>query len=169
MSADRIGVGGLWVAVPAPAPAPASTDPTATRTEHPMSPQERVSDAAAHAALRRWYADGSPWSPTETTLFEAGEIEAMRAAISAADEERRPAQHRPGDLDAAGGADRAQVERLLTLLGDLVDPDPCWLDHHGGCQAHGYLLLEPGEQCPVAEAKDVLIAAGRSVTDADPA
>ena len=170
MSADRIGVGGLWVAVPATVRP--STHPATARTEHLMNPPGSVSDAAAHAALRRWYADGSPWSPTETTRFEPGEIAAMRAAIGAADEARStsPHQHRPSDPDGTDGeAARAQVERLLTLLSDLVDPDPCWIDHHGGCQAHGYLSLEPGERCPVAEAKDVLIAAGRSVTDADPA
>jgi hypothetical protein len=35
----------------------------------------------------------------------------------------------------------------------LVDQDECRFDHHGGCHAHGYLSLEPGEQCPHAEAK----------------
>ena len=42
------------------------------------------------------------------------------------------------------------------LIADLVDPDPCSFDHHGGCQAHGYLSLEPGEVCPQAEAKQWL-------------
>ena len=88
MSADRIGVGGLWVAVPVTGQTLTSTQPAAPRTEHPMNPQESVSDEAVHAALRRWYADGSPWSPTETTFFEPGEIAAMRGAISAADEAR---------------------------------------------------------------------------------
>ncbi len=49
-----------------------------------------------------------------------------------------------------------EVERLTALIRDLADPDPCWFDHHGGCQAHGYLSLEPGERCPHAEAKDLL-------------
>lgn len=50
----------------------------------------------------------------------------------------------------------AGVEHLRTLLRDMVDPDPCYFDHNGGCQAHGYLNLKPGEMCPHAEAKAVL-------------
>lgn len=42
------------------------------------------------------------------------------------------------------------------LLASLVDDDDCWFDHHGGCQAHGYLALEPGEKCPQAELKELL-------------
>ncbi len=45
----------------------------------------------------------------------------------------------------------------VDLLNDLVDPDPCWFDHHGGCQAHGYISLQPGEVCP-EEATKRLIA-----------
>jgi hypothetical protein len=53
----------------------------------------------------------------------------------------------------------AIVERdYLSVLADLVDPDPCWFDHHGGCQAHGYLSLEPGELCPHEQAKRLLAA-----------
>jgi hypothetical protein len=51
----------------------------------------------------------------------------------------------------------AIIERdYLSVLADLVDPDPCWFDHHGGCQAHGYLSLEPGELCPHEQAKLLL-------------
>lgn len=46
----------------------------------------------------------------------------------------------------------------VELLRSLVDDDPCWFDHHGGCQAHGYLSLEPGQKCPHAEAKEILAA-----------
>jgi hypothetical protein len=46
------------------------------------------------------------------------------------------------------------TSRLLALLADLTDPDECSFDHHGGCQAHGYLSLEPGEKCPQREAKE---------------
>lgn len=48
---------------------------------------------------------------------------------------------------ATPGRDVAQLVR------DLIDPDDCWFDHQGGCQAHGYLSLQPGEMCPHAEAK----------------
>lgn len=44
------------------------------------------------------------------------------------------------------------------LLESLVDPDMCWFDHHGGCQAHGYLGLEPGEVCPQEQLKAILAA-----------
>ena len=42
------------------------------------------------------------------------------------------------------------------LLESLVDDEPCSFDHHGGCQAHGYLGLQPGEMCPQAELKAIL-------------
>lgn len=43
---------------------------------------------------------------------------------------------------------------LLALLADFVDPDPCELDHHGYCQAHGWTDTEP--RCPHARAKELL-------------
>lgn len=46
------------------------------------------------------------------------------------------------------------------LLAELTDLDPCWFDHHGGCQAHGFLEPEPGEECPHAEAKRLLAGEG---------
>lgn len=44
----------------------------------------------------------------------------------------------------------------LRLLGELVDPDECWFDHNGGCQAHGFLDLKPGEACPNQQARDLI-------------
>lgn len=44
------------------------------------------------------------------------------------------------------------------LLESLIDADDCWFDHHGGCQAHGYLSLAAGEKCPQQVAKDLLAA-----------
>lgn len=50
----------------------------------------------------------------------------------------------------------------LHLLDSFIHPeDPCWFDHHGGCQAHGFLDLEEGEVCPHEKAKQLL--AGRPV------
>ena len=46
------------------------------------------------------------------------------------------------------------------LLENLVDKEECWFDHHGGCQAHGHLDLEPGELCPQAEVKALLANCG---------
>lgn len=51
-----------------------------------------------------------------------------------------------------------EVKELRSLVRDFLDPDPCWFDHHGGCQAHGYLDLEPGELCPQAVLKQMLEA-----------
>lgn len=51
---------------------------------------------------------------------------------------------------------------LLPLIRDLVEPDSCWLDHHGGCQEHGYLSLQPGQVCPHRDAQDLLREAGLS-------
>lgn len=45
------------------------------------------------------------------------------------------------------------VEAAYPIIRDMVDPDDCWFDHGGGCQAHGYLSLEPGETCPQYDAK----------------
>lgn len=59
-------------------------------------------------------------------------------------------------LAEATGALLAERDRLADLVRDLADPDPCSFDHHGGCQAHGYLDLKPGEKCPHAEAKELL-------------
>jgi hypothetical protein len=80
---------------------------------------------------------------------------------------------RPTDADAAFIAHartdvpqlRATVIQLRDLVRGLIDPDPCWFDHHGGCQAHGYLSLAPGEKCPHQQAKEVLAELGSGGTD----
>jgi hypothetical protein len=41
----------------------------------------------------------------------------------------------------------------IDLLEEFVDDDPCWLDHHGYCQAHNYF----GEgECRMARARRLL-------------
>jgi hypothetical protein len=42
------------------------------------------------------------------------------------------------------------------LLESLVSVEACQFDHHGGCQAHLYLTLEPGEKCPQQELKELI-------------
>jgi hypothetical protein len=42
------------------------------------------------------------------------------------------------------------------LLMALAEPSPCTFDHHGGCQTHGVLDLEPGQQCPQAVLAEIL-------------
>lgn len=44
------------------------------------------------------------------------------------------------------------------LLKSLVDDEPCSLDHHGGCQSHGYLSLDDGEVCPQTSLKRIIAA-----------
>ena len=51
-----------------------------------------------------------------------------------------------------------QLREAADTLDSLVDPDPCWFDHHGGCQAHGFLDLQPGEECPNAAAQRIIAA-----------
>lgn len=55
----------------------------------------------------------------------------------------------------------SDLEQALDLLEALVDEEDCWVDHHGGCQAHGFLSLEPGEICPNEGAKRLLASHGR--------
>jgi hypothetical protein len=52
--------------------------------------------------------------------------------------------------------DAVYNEKLLNIVRDLVDEDECWFDHHGGCQAHGYLSLRPGEKCPHQKGRELL-------------
>ncbi len=80
-------------------------------------------------------------------------VDAYEAACAALEAHRQRA-------DAA----EAKLRDAMRIIGDLVDPDDCWLDHHGGCQAHGYLSLEPGEICPHQEAKELLEAVAEGAT-----
>lgn len=52
-------------------------------------------------------------------------------------------------------------ESLLNLIRDLTNDEPCDYDHHGGCQTHGYLNLEPAERCPHDDARQILTARER--------
>lgn len=56
--------------------------------------------------------------------------------------------------------DRQAQAPLLALIRDLTDEGDCRFDHHGGCQGHGQLQLEPGEMCPHAKAKRILAGTG---------
>lgn len=47
------------------------------------------------------------------------------------------------------------IEVEKEFLRSLIDDAPCEFDHHGGCQAHGYLSLESGEMCPQQQLKDI--------------
>jgi hypothetical protein len=45
------------------------------------------------------------------------------------------------------------VTELRGFVADLADPDPCWYDHHGYCQAHGWSTTTPA--CPHARARQL--------------
>lgn len=49
---------------------------------------------------------------------------------------------------------RAEHERLLSLIRDLTDSDPCWLDHDDYCQTHGCSTFE--QPCPHGRAHELL-------------
>jgi hypothetical protein len=51
-----------------------------------------------------------------------------------------------------------EIHRLIVLLEEITDSEECWFDHHGGCQAHGFLGLQPGELCPVRDAQQTIRA-----------
>nr|WSZ21196.1 hypothetical protein OH837_48995 [Streptomyces canus] len=44
-----------------------------------------------------------------------------------------------------------RVTELEELVKQLADPDACWFDHHGHCQAHGWPYTEPS--CPDGRAQ----------------
>ncbi|MGY1946669.1 hypothetical protein [Nocardia asiatica] len=48
-----------------------------------------------------------------------------------------------------------ELLKLRRLVAGFVDDGDCWFDHQGDCQGHGQ-ILEPGEMCPHAEAKQYL-------------
>lgn len=54
------------------------------------------------------------------------------------------------------GDELIMLRRLLAEFADPDDDSDCRFDHHGGCQEHGHLSIEPGEMCPYAEAQQYL-------------
>jgi len=42
------------------------------------------------------------------------------------------------------------------LLSEFRDDEPCSFDHHGGCQTHGHLDIEPGELCPMVQLRQTI-------------
>ena len=47
-----------------------------------------------------------------------------------------------------------RLDEAISLLGEHVDDEPCWFDHHGYCQAHGWLTDE--DRCPHARGREFL-------------
>lgn len=78
----------------------------------------------------------------------------MERVMYAALAEQEPGRHHAA-LRKGLAAVLAIVEASYRgLLEDLADPDPCWYDHHGYCQAHGWLQTDP--KCPHLRAKELL-------------
>lgn len=76
-----------------------------------------------------------------------------RAAERAA---KRLAHARRRNADIAEQRDRARrdLAEAVALLAEHVDGEPCWFDHHGYCQAHGWLTNE--DRCPHARGREFL-------------
>ena len=47
----------------------------------------------------------------------------------------------------------AERDMYRDLAEQLYQTDACSFDHHGGCQAHMWLDLQPGEECPDGRAQ----------------
>jgi len=77
-------------------------------------------------------------------------VEAAVAAWAKWPEGISPQEQMVTILEAAAPHLMAEATRLIR---DLTDSEDCNFDHHGGCQAHGYLDLKIGDMCPQHEAK----------------
>ncbi|WP_280835759.1 hypothetical protein [Mycolicibacterium frederiksbergense] len=53
--------------------------------------------------------------------------------------------------------DPGDLCRAVELLSQFVDSEPCTFDHHGDCQAHGFIGLD-GCPCPNQVATDFVNA-----------
>ncbi|WP_346921316.1 hypothetical protein [Glutamicibacter creatinolyticus] len=91
-----------------------------------------------------------PWSEASRMRCKCGEV------VTAETEGQLYALHRAHVAEVLETHQQEREAQLRQLVRDMTDPDPCWFDHHGGCQAHGYLELKPGELCPHDEAKQLL-------------
>lgn len=130
------------------------SEPTVDTTDEASRAVAEVRDRALASLVeltarhQQWLADlGSQWERTALDAM-SGVSNAAQAAMTSV------TATAPGAPPTAFTA--ADFGQAIALLDDLLDPDPCWLDHHGGCQAHGYLSLRDGERCPVAEGKELV-------------
>lgn len=89
--------------------------------------------------------------------YEAGENSAMADWENALDDLLpEEVEALPSQVAAYLRDLHAKNAELVQLIDDLRDPDPCWYDHHGYCQAHGWMDTEP--RCPDARAADLFAA-----------
>lgn len=87
-----------------------------------------------------WSAEGQVRAVLAAVLTEAGTGMAVQRGLY------RSAEEDVTELTAC-------LQRAEAALRDLVDPDPCYFDHHGYCQAHSW--LQSG-RCPHARAAELL-------------
>lgn len=131
-----------------------------------MSEDRAARLAALRERARQVAASTQPYLPDTLWLLRAvdellAELErlaaAERTARDVAAANKRATQHALRDCERAEAERdeaRAETGRLRGLVRDFVDPDECWFDHHGYCQAHGWFATDP--KCPHARAKELL-------------
>lgn len=126
-----------------------------------MTEQEPITDEQ----LAHWIENGHvPIDEEEREAVVdamASELLNLRGTARVAERESREANVRIRELERDLKRARAhtpELEQLRRLVRDFTDTGDCWLDHHGGCQAHGYLEPEQGEVCPHAQARQLITA-----------
>ena len=89
---------------------------------------------------------------------ERGLLMALRKAQSDYHEARCKIAELVTTTELCQRAREGHVAVPLETLMAVVDPDPCRFDHHGYCQAHGW--LEEGD-CPTAKLQALIAAAAK--------
>lgn len=85
-------------------------------------------------------------------IAAADEMERLEREVATFEERKAVMQRACEELQMALEIEHGRYVDAASLLKRLIDDDPCQLDHHGYCQAHG--LYSP--PCPHAEAKKLL-------------
>lgn len=110
--------------------------------------------AADLAAYRKRASENWPTSHDVHDLCDA--VESCRAEIERLQREVKHLTSSEKKAAAVSMQAQAEVWSLRRLIRELTDPDPCDFDHKGGCQAHGYLTLKPGQTCPQYDAQQIV-------------
>lgn len=92
------------------------------------------------AAIDALWADRYPDEP-----YPDSEFDADRLTIEG---------HAHAVLEAVLPLLRQRYKPVIDILTDLTDPNPCWYDHHGYCQEHGWMTTDP--PCAQKRAKEWL-------------
>ena len=96
----------------------------------------------------------------EALVAQAAEVERLRAALAhivkcdqLSNLWSRSVAIEALRASAGTEATRNLQDALYQVIDDLTDPDDCWYDHHGYCQAHMWFETDP--VCPHARAKEL--------------